>query len=93
MLIEIAHMGFGDRPQRELSVNLTIGRTLVLSEPATAHEHIVAIRGSPERAMRWAAAESKRMREPGHVVRAAAQACWAMERRPSSVCTVLSQAR
>ena len=43
--------------------------------------------------MRWAAAESKRMREPGHVVSGQRPARVAMERRPSSVCTVLSQAR
>ena len=31
VLIEIAHMGFGDgEPARELGVNLAIGRTLVL---------------------------------------------------------------
>ena len=47
MLIEIAHMGFGDgEPRGEIGVTLAISRTLVLPPPANAHEHIIAIRGA-----------------------------------------------
>src|ERR671931_68520 len=43
-------MGCRDgEPGGELGVNLAIGRTLVLPQPANAHEHIIAIRRARRR--------------------------------------------
>ena len=67
MLIEIAHMGFRDGESGgQVVVNFAIGRVLVLPLPAKAYQHIIAIRGAGS-VRRWASAESKRRREPGHV--------------------------
>jgi hypothetical protein len=75
-LIEIAHMGFGDgEPARELSVNLTIGRMLVLPEPANAHEHIIAIRGARRGHALGHCREQTHARARTRGVRAVARAC------------------
>ena len=67
MLIEIAHMGFGDGESGgQIVVNFAIGRVLVLPLPAKAYQHIIAIRGAGRREA-LGLAESRRMREPGHV--------------------------
>jgi hypothetical protein len=69
-------MGFGDgEPARELGVNLAIGRTLVLPEPANAHEHIIAIRGARGGHALGHRREQTHARARTRRVRAAAGAC------------------
>ena len=76
MLIEIAHMGFGDGdPRGEIGVNLAIGRALVLPQPANAHEHIIAIRGARRGHALGRRREQTHARARTRRVRAAAWAC------------------
>ena len=49
VLIQIAHMGLRDADLGgEVSVNLAVGGTVLLSPPANTHEHIIAIAGARE---------------------------------------------
>ena len=61
MLIKIAYMGFGDsEPGGERTMNLAIGRALVLPQPTKLHEDIIAIRGAKRReAQRFSRAQTQ----------------------------------
>ena len=92
MLIEIAHMGFGDgEPSNNRGRNLAIGRVLVLPLPAKAYQHIIAMvwsreargAGPPPRADACASPDTSR--------EGSGPVAWHGE--TIAVCTVLSQAR
>jgi succinylarginine dihydrolase len=74
VLIERAHRGFGDgEPGGEIAVHLALGRALVLTQPANAHEHIIAIRGTGRRQALGLSREQTHARARTRRVRAAAR--------------------